>query len=66
MTAITRGMLLVIFITVAMAMAPNAICDKPSPINENFLSTRVTPNNPEQSAISTPTISAYLTKGYCM
>ena len=36
----------------------------PSPINEKRFNTRVTPRSEEQSAISVPAISAYLTKGY--
>ena len=49
--------------TAAIAIAPNATCDKPSPIYENLLSTRMTPRSDEHSAIRTPTIRAYLTKG---
>ncbi len=52
------------FNTPATATAPNATWDKPSPIKENLFSTNVTPSKEEQSAINTPTISAYLTKGY--
>ena len=50
--------------TVATAMAPNATWERPSPINEKRLSTRVTPRRDEQSAISTPTITALCTKGW--
>ncbi len=52
-------------ITEAIAIPPNATWDKPSPINENRLSTSVTPRREEQSAIKTPTIIAYLTNGNC-
>ena len=54
-------MLLVRFTTAATAIVQKAICDKPSPINENLFSTKVTPNNEEQSAIKIPTIKAYCT-----
>jgi len=47
----------------ATAIAPKATCDKPSPIYENLLSTSVAPNREAHNAISTPTISAYLTNG---
>lgn len=47
-----------------IANAPNATCESPSPMNENRLSTRVTPSSDEHSAISSPTSSAYLTNGY--
>jgi hypothetical protein len=49
---------------VAMASAPNATCERPSPIYENLFNTNITPNSAEQSAIKVPTISAYLTNGY--
>jgi hypothetical protein len=63
-TGIVKSILFVNPRTVAIAMAPNATCDKPSPIKENLLSTSVTPRIEAQSAMSTPTISAYLTNGY--
>ena len=50
--------------TPAIAIAPNATCDKPSPINENLFKTSVTPKSEEHKEINTPTIIAYLTKGY--
>ena len=50
--------------TAAMAIAPNATCERPSPIYENLFNTRITPRSDEHSAISTPTMSAYLTNGY--
>ena len=50
--------------TAAMAIAPNATCERPSPIYENLFNTRITPSSDEHSAISTPTMSAYLTNGY--
>ena len=59
-----KSILLLNFITAATAIAPNATCDKPSPIYEKRFNTSVTPSNDEQSAISTPTISAYQTNGY--
>ena len=62
--AITKGVLFVKFNTEAIAIAPNAMWDKPSPIKENLFKTNVTPKRAEQREISTPTISAYLTKGY--
>ena len=40
------------------AIAPNATCDSPSPINENRFSTSVTPKSEAHSATSTPTIRA--------
>ncbi len=49
--------------TAATAIVQKAICDNPSPINENLLSTNVTPNKEEHNAIKIPTIKAYLTKG---
>ena len=54
----TRGILLVICSTAAIAIAPNATWDRPSPMKENRFSTSVTPSREEQSAISTPTMSA--------
>ena len=42
----------------AMAMAPKATWDRPSPMKENRFSTSVTPSSEEHKAISTPTISA--------
>ena len=56
-------MLLDIPSTVAMASAPNATCESPSPIKEYLLSTKVTPSNAEQSEISIPTTKAYLMNG---
>ncbi len=44
--------------TVAMAIAPKATCDRPSPMNERRFKTSVTPSRDEHSAISTPAISA--------
>ena len=55
--------LLVKLRTVAMARAPKATCDNPSPIYENLLSTSITPSSEEHSAINVPTIKAYLTYG---
>ena len=61
----TSGISFVSPATAATAMAPNATCESPSPMKEKRFSTSVTPNSDEQSAIRTPTISAYLTNGYC-
>ena len=47
--------------TAATAIVQKAMCDKPSPINENRLSTKVTPNKEEQRAIKIPTIKAFWT-----
>ena len=44
--------------TVAIASAPKATCDSPSPIIEYLFSTRLTPSRAAQSEISTPAISA--------
>ena len=53
--------LLVKLTTAATAIVQKAICDKPSPINEKRLSTKVTPNKDEHKAIKIPTIKAYCT-----
>jgi hypothetical protein len=63
-TGIMNIFTLAIFNTVAIASAPNATCDKPSPMKENLFNTSVTPRSDEHKEISTPTISAYLTNGY--
>jgi hypothetical protein len=47
--------------TVATVIAQKAMCDKPSPMNENLLSTNVTPSNDEHRAIKIPTIKANCT-----
>lgn len=60
----TKTILLVKLNIAAIAIAPKAICERPSPIKENLFKTSVTPNKDEHKAISTPTIKAYLTKGY--
>ena len=57
-TPSVRGISSVIPSTAAMAMAPNATWDRPSPIKENRFSTSVTPSSDEQSAIRTPTTNA--------
>ncbi len=59
----TSSMLFVRFITDAMAIAPNATWESPSPIKENLFKTKVTPNKLEQREIKIPTIKAYLTNG---
>jgi len=63
-TGSTTSILFEILSTEAIAIPPKATCESPSPIKEKRLSTSVTPSREEQSAISTPTISAYLTNGY--
>ena len=63
-TGITRIILSAKSKIVATAIAPNATWDKPSPIKEYLFNTNVTPNKDEHSAIKTPTINAYRTKGY--
>mgnify|MGYP004634134561 CR=1 FL=1 len=57
-TGITIIVSLVRWNIVATAIAPNAICESPSPINENLLSTSTTPRSDEHRAISIPTINA--------
>ena len=63
-TGITNSILLLKFSTDAIAMAPNATWESPSPIKEKRLSTSVTPIREEQRAIRIPTIRAYHTNGY--
>ena len=58
-----KSILLVSFITIATDIAPKATCERLSPTNEYLLRTRVTPRSAEQKAMSTPTMSAYLTNG---
>ena len=65
-TGITMIALLVILNIDAMAIAPNATCESPSPIKENLFKTSVTPRSDEHKAIKVPTINAYLTNGYCI
>lgn len=60
----TTRRLLFTFKIVPIAMAPNATCDRPSPMKLNLFNTRVTPSSEEHNAMSTPTIIAYLTNGY--
>ena len=62
-TGITTTISLVTPSTVATAIAPKATWESPSPMKENRLSTSVTPNSDDDRAISTPTTSAYRTKG---
>ena len=54
----TISILFVKFKTVAIASAPKATCDKPSPMNEYLFKTNVTPSRDEHKAMSTPTIIA--------
>ena len=63
-TAITSGISLVSCSTAAMAIAPNATWESPSPMKEKRFSTSVTPSSDEHRAISTPTTNAYRTNGY--
>ena len=63
-TGITKSILLLMFSTEAMAIAPNATWESPSPIKEKRFRTSVTPRREEHSAIKTPTINAYHTNGY--
>ncbi len=49
--------------TVARQIPPKATCERPSPINEKRLRTRVTPSREEQSEMRTPTMKAYRTNG---
>ena len=44
--------------TVAIAVAPKATWERPSPINEKRFSTRITPKSAEQRAMRTPTARA--------
>ena len=44
--------------TLAMAIAPNATCDSPSPINEYRLRTSVTPKSDADNDITTATTKA--------
>jgi len=63
-TGSTMSISFVTFITAAMAMPPKATWERPSPMKEKRFSTRVTPRRDEQRDISTPTMRAFLTKGY--
>ena len=65
-TGITIIVLFVSFRTDPTAIAPNATCESPSPINENLLRTNVAPKSDEHKAIRIPTTRAYLTNGYCI
>ena len=60
-TGITKRLLLVNLNTVAIAIAPNAVCDSPSPINEKRFNTSVTPSNEAATEIKTLTMNAFLT-----
>ena len=55
---ITRGISFLIWRIAAMDMAPKATWERPSPMKEKRLSTRVTPRSEEHSAINIPTASA--------
>ena len=57
-TASISGISFVMFSIAAIAIAPNATCDRPSPMKEKRLSTSVMPRSDEHSAIRMPTISA--------
>ena len=49
---------------IAMESAPKDTWDSPSPIMENFFSTRLTPSRAAQREIKIPTIKARIIKGY--
>lgn len=51
------------FKTPATAIAPNATCESPSPMNESRFNTSGTPRRAAESEISTPATSAFLTNG---
>ena len=60
-TAVTGKTMSILFVTlsiVAIATAPNATCDSPSPIKENRFSTKTVPKSDEHSEINTPVMSA--------
>ena len=57
-TGRTRSISFVRLRTLAIAMAPKATCERPSPIKEKRFRTSVTPSSEEQSAMRTPTMSA--------
>ena len=61
--AITKGISFVSPRTPETAMAPKATWDSPSPIKEKRFKTKVTPSSEAHRAMSTPTASAYRTKG---
>ena len=60
---IINGVCILKFKTVAIAIAPKATWESPSPINEKRFNTKETPKSDEHKAIKTPTIKAYWTKG---
>lgn len=60
---ITISISLVTLKTAAIAIAPNATWDKPSPIKEYLFNTKITPNKEEHNATRIPAAKAYLTKG---
>lgn len=53
-----NGILFVTFKDVAMAIAPKATWESPSPMKEKRFSTKITPNKDEQRAINIPTMTA--------
>ena len=57
-TPSVRGISSVSPSTAAIAIAPKATWESPSPMKEKRFSTSVTPRSDEHSAISTPTIRA--------
>ena len=57
-TPSVRGISSVSPSTAAIAIAPKATWERPSPMKEKRFSTSVTPRSDEHSAISTPTMSA--------
>ena len=62
-TGITRSISLVRLRMAAIAMAPKATCERPSPIKEKRFSTKITPRSEEHRAMRIAAIKAYLTKG---
>ena len=52
-TGITSRLLSVSFKIVATAIAPKAVCESPSPINENLFNTSVTPKSDDAREIKT-------------
>ena len=58
----TNTVAFVIFKTEAIAIAPKAVCESPSPMYENRFKTRVTPKSEDESEIIIPATNAYTTK----
>ena len=60
-TGRTNTVLLEIFKIDATAIAPKAVCERPSPIYEKRFKTSVTPKSEDESAIIMPATKAYTT-----